>query len=144
MITQSARILLAKGEGQVAFVRRLLNTSFSKQAACAGEISAFCKDVPHGHARIIRCLQVLLVSAPCSQILSQDSQSRVCDLILLIKSHKPSDLHRAVPQLRVQTKPSCMFWLDRTTWTTQQWAGSAETRSLPTQSDLQQITGAAE
>jgi hypothetical protein len=48
-------------------LHRLLSAAIAlDQAACAGEISALCAGVPHGHARIIRCLQVLLVSEPYS------------------------------------------------------------------------------
>jgi hypothetical protein len=32
--------------------------------ACLKEIDRFCKDVPHGQARVIRCLQVRLTK-PC-------------------------------------------------------------------------------
>lgn len=35
-----------------------IDFKYPTRRACAWEISHFCKGVPHGHARIIRCLQV--------------------------------------------------------------------------------------
>lgn len=37
--------------------------------ACTVEISIFCKDVPHGHARVVRCLQVRRWPAPAAACL---------------------------------------------------------------------------
>ena len=34
-----------------------IDFKYPMKRACAWEISSFCKHVPHGHARIIRCLQ---------------------------------------------------------------------------------------
>ena len=34
-----------------------LDFQYPMVAACAREVEAFCKDVPHGNARVIRCLQ---------------------------------------------------------------------------------------
>lgn len=34
-----------------------IDFKFPMKKACAAEIESFCKDVPHGHARIISCLQ---------------------------------------------------------------------------------------
>uniref|UniRef100_A0A7R9V0N1 Golgi apparatus protein 1 n=1 Tax=Chlamydomonas euryale TaxID=1486919 RepID=A0A7R9V0N1_9CHLO len=33
-----------------------IDFKYPMKKACAWEISAFCKDVPHGHARVVRCL----------------------------------------------------------------------------------------
>lgn len=51
-----------------------IDFKFPMKKACAKEITTFCKDVPHGHARIISCLQV--------HALSQLSllPRRLCDL----------------------------------------------------------------
>lgn len=35
-----------------------IDFKYPTRRACAWEISNFCKDVPHGHARVMRCLQV--------------------------------------------------------------------------------------
>jgi Golgi apparatus protein 1 len=35
-----------------------IDFKYPTRRACAWEISHFCKGVPHGHARVIRCLQV--------------------------------------------------------------------------------------
>lgn len=35
-----------------------IDFKYPMRKSCAWEISSFCKDVPHGRARIIRCLQV--------------------------------------------------------------------------------------
>jgi hypothetical protein len=34
-----------------------IDFKYPMRKACAWEISSFCANVPHGHARIIRCLQ---------------------------------------------------------------------------------------
>ena len=36
-----------------------IDFKYPLKQACAAEMGAFCKEVPHGHARIVRCLQVL-------------------------------------------------------------------------------------
>jgi Golgi apparatus protein 1 len=35
-----------------------IDFKYPTRKACAWEISNFCKNIPHGHARVIRCLQV--------------------------------------------------------------------------------------
>ncbi len=35
-----------------------IDFKYPLRRACVVEISIFCKDVPHGHARVVRCLQV--------------------------------------------------------------------------------------
>ena len=34
-----------------------IDFKYPMKKACAWEISTFCKDVPHGHARVVRCLE---------------------------------------------------------------------------------------
>jgi len=34
-----------------------IDFKYPMRKACAWEISTFCPNVPHGHARVIRCLQ---------------------------------------------------------------------------------------
>jgi hypothetical protein len=34
-----------------------IDFKYPMRKACAWEISTFCQNVPHGHARVIRCLQ---------------------------------------------------------------------------------------
>ncbi|GAX77303.1 hypothetical protein CEUSTIGMA_g4749.t1 [Chlamydomonas eustigma] len=34
-----------------------IDFKYPMKKACAWEISTFCKDIPHGHARVVRCLQ---------------------------------------------------------------------------------------
>ncbi len=46
-----------------------IDFKFPLRAACASEIPAFCKDVRHGHARIVRCLQVRNSSRALSGLL---------------------------------------------------------------------------
>lgn len=41
-----------------------IDFKFPLKAACASEISSFCSDVQHGHARIMRCLQASTDSRP--------------------------------------------------------------------------------
>jgi len=41
-----------------------IDFKFPMKKACAKEITSFCKDVPHGHARIISCLQVSARARP--------------------------------------------------------------------------------
>lgn len=67
----SARVIrcLQEGREQLSFECRAalfdqeqdmaedIDFKFPLRAACASEIPAFCKDVRHGHARIVRCLQ---------------------------------------------------------------------------------------
>ena len=40
-----------------------IDFKFPMKKACTKEIAQFCKDIPHGHARIISCLQVRAASA---------------------------------------------------------------------------------
>lgn len=37
-----------------------IDFKYPTRKACAWEISNFCSNVPHGHARVMRCLQVRL------------------------------------------------------------------------------------
>jgi hypothetical protein len=41
-----------------------IDFKFPMKKACTKEIATFCKDVPHGHARIITCLQVNALLEP--------------------------------------------------------------------------------
>jgi Golgi apparatus protein 1 len=41
-----------------------IDFKYPMREACAWEINKFCKDVPHGHARVIRCLQVCMAPLP--------------------------------------------------------------------------------
>ncbi len=35
-----------------------IDFQYPMKSACTKEIQRFCKDIPHGNARVIRCLQV--------------------------------------------------------------------------------------
>eukprot|EP00955_Chlamydomonas_euryale_P050245 354497-Chlamydomonas_euryale.AAC.3 len=41
---------------------------YPMKRACAWEISSFCKDVPHGHARVVRCLEEHLQEDDMSKV----------------------------------------------------------------------------
>lgn len=40
-----------------------LDFKYPMKMACAVEINTFCKDIPHGHARLIRCVRVRVCGA---------------------------------------------------------------------------------
>lgn len=44
-----------------------IDFQFSMKKNCSDAIQKFCKDVPHGHARVIRCLQENLDNAAMPQ-----------------------------------------------------------------------------
>lgn len=44
-----------------------IDFKYPMKKACAWEISTFCKDVPQGHARVIRCLETKIEDAEMSK-----------------------------------------------------------------------------
>jgi hypothetical protein len=113
-----------------------------EQAACAGEISTFCPDVPHGHARIIRCLQVPHVFlTPALRVILKTVQSL---LFHMLQTQQPS-VRSKQPLLSVTMSLAAKLqvpWCNRTSWMMRPWVASAETRLWPTQSARQPTTGA--
>ena len=79
----SARVIRCLGEHRDGLASRCAAALFDHEVrmaedidfkyplkrACSWEISRFCADVPHGHARVIRCLQ---------KQLEEDDMSKVC------------------------------------------------------------------
>ena len=49
-----------------------IDFKYPMKKACKAEIELFCKDIPHGHARVITCLQVRSDKGFSSQCLSRD------------------------------------------------------------------------
>jgi Golgi apparatus protein 1 len=53
-----------------------IDFKYPMKKACAWEMQSFCKDIPHGHARIIRCLEENIentdMSKECKDEVSRD------------------------------------------------------------------------
>ena len=53
-----------------------IDFKFPMKQSCTAEIGHFCADVPHGHARVVRCLQEHMhenyMSAECRIEVEQD------------------------------------------------------------------------
>ena len=53
-----------------------IDFKFPMKQSCTAEIGRFCADVPHGHARVVRCLQERLydeaMGAECRAEVEQD------------------------------------------------------------------------
>jgi hypothetical protein len=71
-------VLISVSAGCYAIVLQVkmaedIDFKYPTRKACAWEISNFCKNIPHGHARVIRCLQV-----SCGQDMVQAACMRAC------------------------------------------------------------------
>lgn len=85
---QDHRTNLGKGCAAALFDHEVkmaedIDFKYPLRKACAWEISSFCKDVPHGHARVIRCLQDQLehedMSSECKAEVSRDANRAAHD-----------------------------------------------------------------
>jgi len=64
---------------------------YPMKRACAWEISSFCKDVPHGHARVVRCLE---------EHLQEDDMSKSCKREVMRDQNKMARDYRLNYRLR--------------------------------------------
>lgn len=67
-----------------------IDFQYPMKQACMREIDRFCKDVPHGQARVIRCLQV-----GCS---TYSPNTQPCGQSVILVRHKTPRLASAAMQ----------------------------------------------
>ena len=57
-----------------------IDFQFPMKKACSSAIDQFCKDIPHGHARTIRCLQDNLENAAMPDACRKEVQDHVASI----------------------------------------------------------------
>lgn len=63
-----------------------IDFKYPMKKACAYEIATFCKDVPHGHARVIRCLETKIDEEDMSKECKDEGETSITCLFSALLS----------------------------------------------------------